>query len=62
VQKMVKQTGCTIFLVTHDIEEAVELGDRIGILDGTNRISKIYNNAEYADKAMFVKELKTELL
>lgn len=62
VQKMAEQTGCTIFLVTHDIEEAVVLGDRIGILDATNRISKIFNNAEYEDKDVLVAELKAELL
>jgi len=62
VQKMAEQTGCTIFLVTHDIEEAVILGDRIGILDATNRISRIFNNAEYADKDALIAELKAELL
>ena len=62
VQKMAEQTGCTIFLVTHDIEEAVALGDRIGILDTTNCISRIFNNAEYTDKTVLVNELKAELL
>lgn len=63
VQKMAEQTGCTIFLVTHDIDEAVALGDRIGILDvATHRISKIFCNEEYEDKAELVTELKAELL
>ena len=48
--------------MTHDIEEAVVLGDRIGILDATNRISKIFNNAEYENKDLLVAELKAELL
>lgn len=63
VQKMAGQNGCTIFLVTHDIEEAVALGDRIGILDvTTHRISKIFCNVAYEDKAALVAELKAELL
>ena len=63
VQKMAEQTGCTIFLVTHDIDEAVALGDRIGILDVTTHcISKIFCNASYTNKADFVAELKAELL
>ncbi len=48
VRTLAKETGCTIFLVTHDIEEAVELGSRIGILDGeTHRISDIFVRDEY---------------
>ncbi|MBR2401470.1 MAG: ABC transporter ATP-binding protein [Lachnospiraceae bacterium] len=62
VQKMAEQTGCTVFLVTHDIEEAVALGDRIGVLDDTKCISKIFSNAEYEDKTSLVAELKAELL
>ena len=62
VKSLKEQTGCTIFLVTHDIEEAVVLGDRVGVLDDTNRISLIINNAEYADKAALIERLKSELL
>lgn len=62
VKKLEEQTGCTIFLVTHDIEEAVVLGDRIGILDDTNRISLIVNNSEHADKSALIERLKAELL
>ena len=62
VRKMAEQTGCTVFLVTHDIEEAVALGDRVGVLDDTNRISKVYINEEYEDKSKLVAQLKAELL
>ena len=63
VQKMAAETGCTILLVTHDIEEAAELGDRIGILDvKTHRISKVYTVAEFESKEKLVEELKAELL
>ncbi len=51
VQKMAKETGCTVLLVTHDLEEAVELGTKIGILDvKTHRISQVFDAAEYPDK------------
>ena len=63
VQKMAAETGCTILLVTHDIEEAAELGDRIGILDvKTHRILKVYTVAEFESKEKLVEELKAELL
>ena len=63
VQKMAAETGCTILLVTHDIEEAVELGDRIGILDvKTHRLSKVYTAAEYEDRGKLAEELRKELL
>ena len=43
VKELTKKIGCTVFLVTHDIEEALILGDRIGILDKkTKKISSFY--------------------
>lgn len=63
VQRMVRETGCSVLLVTHDIEEAAELGDRIGILNAnTHRLSGIYSAASYENKEMLVKALKKELL
>lgn len=63
VQKMARETGCTVLLVTHDIEEAAELGDRIGILDvETHRITKLYTAAEYQSKGVLADELKKEFL
>ncbi|MBE5951252.1 MAG: ATP-binding cassette domain-containing protein [Lachnospiraceae bacterium] len=63
VLRMAQETGCTVLLVTHDIEEAAELGDRIGILDVTShRISAIYKAEEYESKDVLVNMLKQELL
>lgn len=63
VKKLAEQTGCTIFVVTHDIEEAVELGSRIGILDEkTHRISKCFVPGEYENSAELIQVLKQELM
>ena len=63
VQRMAAETGCTVLLVTHDIEEAAELGDRIGVLDaGTHRLSAVYVAAEFDSKELLVETLKRELL
>lgn len=63
VKKLAKQTDCTIFLVTHDMEEAVVLGSRIGILDAdTHKISKVFLPEEYSDSAELIRQLKQELL
>lgn len=44
VKDLTKKTGCTVLLVTHDIDEALLLGDRIGILDKkTKKISSVYS-------------------
>lgn len=59
VKKLAGETGCTVFLVTHDIEEAILLGTRIGILDQeSHSISGLYNPGDYEDPA----ELRRELL
>ena len=59
VLKLQEQTGCTIFLVTHDLEDAVELGTRIGILDEeAHKVSKICLPAEFKDKESLMQELK----
>lgn len=63
VLKMAQETGCTVLLVTHDIEEAAVLGDRIGILDTENhRLSQIFTTAEFESKDALVDVLKKELL
>lgn len=63
VLKMAQETGCTVLLVTHDIEEAVVLGDRIGILDtATHNLSKVFVAAEYTSSESLIEELKRELL
>jgi ABC-type nitrate/sulfonate/bicarbonate transport system ATPase subunit len=63
VQNMVKETGCTILMVTHDIEDAVVLGDRIGILDAiTHRLSNVLVASEFETKEALIERLKQELL
>lgn len=59
VKNLVKETGCTVLLVTHDIEEALLLGDRIGILDKkTKRISSIYASSAYEKEELRQKLIK----
>lgn len=36
-----KQLGKTIFFITHDLNEALKLGDRIGMLDGEGRLVQV---------------------
>lgn len=63
VLKMSQETGCTVVLVTHDIEEAAELGTRIAILDAeTHNLSKIFTSDEFDSKNALVDVLKKELL
>lgn len=61
VRNLTKETGCTVLLVTHDIEEALILGDKIGILDKkTKKITSLYTPSEYSKEAlgeMLIKEL-----
>lgn len=61
VRELTKKTGCTVLLVTHDIEEAITLGDRIGILDKTTKkISSFYLPSEHTKKELhecLIKEL-----
>ena len=63
VTDMAKRTGCTVFMVTHDIEEAVALGTKIGVFDGeTHKISKVFCVEEYEDKNGLTEELKNMIL
>lgn len=40
---IVRETGATVFFVTHDIEEAIYLGDKvIGLLSNPGRIGKMF--------------------
>ena len=65
IQKLVKQltkdTNCTVLLVTHDIEEALILGDRIGVLDKqTKQIASVYLPSEHSTEELrntLIKEL-----
>ncbi len=58
VRQLAKETNCTVLLVTHDIEEALILGDKIGILDKkTKQISSLYCSSEYSKE-----ELRTLLI
>lgn len=61
VRELTEKTGCTVLLVTHDIEEAITLGDRIGILDKTTKkISSFYLPSEHTKKELYeclIKEL-----
>ena len=63
VLAMAERTGCTVFMVTHDIEEAVELGTKIGVFDKENhRISFVFCKEEYPDKEQLKEQLKQLLL
>ena len=62
VLTMAEQTGCTVFLVTHDIDEAVELGTRIGVFDiNTHKVTEVFVTSEYENKQVLADKLK-ELL
>lgn len=63
VLEMAERTGCTMFMVTHDIDDAVELGTKIGILDAkTHTMAAVIYTAEYPDKAQLKETLKQMLL
>jgi len=63
VSDMAERTGCTVFLVTHDIEEAIELGTRIGVFDAeTHTISHVFITETYEDKHLLAEELKELLM
>lgn len=63
VFEMAERTGCTVFMVTHDIEDAVELGTQIGILNAeTHRMETVIHTAEYSDKEQLKEQLKQMLL
>lgn len=50
VRTLAAQTGCMVVLVTHDIEEAAILGDKIGILDHeSGRISRLFLKKDFKD-------------
>lgn len=62
VKHLAEESGCTVFLVTHDIEEAILLGSRIGIFDSAKHtVSRFYSSAEYADKQLLLEEIRQEL-
>lgn len=61
VKELTKKTGCTVLLVTHDIDEALLLGDRIGILDKKSHgISSVYSVAALEKETLY-RELIKEL-
>lgn len=63
VLAMAERTGCTVFLVTHDIDDAVELGNKIGVLDAdTHRLTAVINTKEYPEKEQLKEKLKQMLL
>lgn len=63
VLEMAERTGCTMFMVTHDIDDAVELGTKIGVLDAeTHTMAAVICTDEYPDKAQLKEKLKQMLL
>ena len=57
-----KETGKTIILVTHDVEEALYLGDKLFVMaPRPGRIHKVYDNLPFAKRALEMdpRELKT---
>lgn len=62
VGELTRKNGCTVLLVTHDIEEAITLGDRIGILDKEmKKISSFYLVKNYEKEELhqrLIKELE----
>ena len=63
VLEMAERTGCTVFMVTHDIEDAVELGTKIGVLDvKSHTMETVICTGEYPDKAQLKEYLKRLLL
>ena len=63
VLEMAERTGCTVFMVTHDIDDAVELGTKIGVLDAeTHTMATVIYTDEYPDKAQLKEKLKQMLL
>lgn len=62
VKELTKKNNCTVLLVTHDIDEALLLGDCIGILDKkTKNIASLYYPKDYK-KELLKEKLIEELL
>lgn len=63
VLEMAERTGCTVFMVTHDIEDAIELGTKIGVLDAeSHTMAAVISTGDYPDKAQLKEKLKQMLL
>jgi len=63
VLEMAERTGCTVFMVTHDIDDAVELGTKIGVLDAkSHTMETVLCTGEYPDKNQLKEQLKQMLL
>ncbi|UED87850.1 ABC transporter ATP-binding protein [Streptomyces profundus] len=51
LREIVEALRLTVVLVTHDVDEALYLGDRIALLDGSGRVADSWRHQPPADRA-----------
>jgi sulfate transport system ATP-binding protein/sulfonate transport system ATP-binding protein len=51
LRDLVAQLGLTVVLVTHDVDEALYLGDRIALLDGSGQVAAEWANTPPRERA-----------
>ncbi|MDT0268995.1 ATP-binding cassette domain-containing protein [Streptomyces sp. DSM 44915] len=51
LREIVAALGLTVVLVTHDVDEALYLGRRIALLDGSGRVAATWDHQPPADRA-----------
>jgi ABC-type nitrate/sulfonate/bicarbonate transport system ATPase subunit len=51
LRDLVAQLGLTVVLVTHDVDEALYLGDRIALLDGSGQVAAEWANTPPGERA-----------
>lgn len=44
LRELVAEVSLTVVLVTHDVNEALYLGNRIAVLDGSGRVAQVWEN------------------
>ncbi|GLZ11678.1 nitrate ABC transporter ATP-binding protein [Actinomadura sp. NBRC 104425] len=62
LRALIVEMGLTAVLVTHDVAEAIYLGDRIALLDGTGAVGHEWNGAPGDRDSVRAEELRARIL
>ena len=61
-KKLQQETGSGIILITHDIDEAIELADKILVLEPRSGDYHLYKHIQSKNKVNIRKELRTLII